>query len=113
MRSLLAVARRRADVVVVAAPSMTAGADVLALAPLCDETIIVVRERVTTRDDARRVRDALEAASARVRGIILEDGGRAQPWPARRQRRPAWRMALPVGRSPDVEPPTPRVAAKA
>ena len=92
---------------------MTAGADALALAPLCDETIIVVRERAMTRDEARRARDALEAASARVRGIILEDGGRAQPWPAGRQRGPAWRMPLPVGRSPDVEPSTPRVAAKA
>jgi capsular polysaccharide biosynthesis protein/Mrp family chromosome partitioning ATPase len=113
MRNLLAVARRRADVVVVAGPSLTAGADVLALAPLCDETIVVVRECATTRDDARRGREALEAASARVRGIILERGGRAQPWPASRQRRPARRMPLPFGRSRDVETPTPRVAARA
>ena len=80
MRGLLAVARRRTDVVVVAAPSMTAGADVLRFAPLCDETIIVVRERAMTRrrgaPRARRARgrvgpravDILEVAAARSRG---------------------------------------------
>jgi hypothetical protein len=91
---------------------LTAGADVLALAPLCDETILVVREGTTTRD-ARRARDALGAASACVRGIILERGGRAQRRPADRQRRPAWQISPPFARRPDVEPPTPRVAAKA
>ena len=113
MRDLLVVARRRADVVVVAGPNLTSGADVLALAPLCDETVVVVRERATTRDDARRGREALESASARVRGIILERSGRAQRRAADRQRRAGRPSSLPFRRSRDVEPSTPRVAAKA
>ena len=110
---LLVVARRRADVVVVAGPNLTSGADVLALAPLCDETVVVVRERATTRDDARRGREALESASARVRGIILERSGRARRGAAGRQRRAGRPSSLPFRRSRDAEPSAPRVAAKA
>jgi capsular polysaccharide biosynthesis protein len=112
MRDLLALARSRADTVIVAAPSLTSAADVLALAPLCDEIIVVVRERWATRDDARRGREALDTTSARVRGIILERGRRARPWP-RRRRRSVRTASLPFGRSRDADASTPRVAAKA
>ena len=113
MRDLLASARSRADTVIVAAPSLTSGADVLAMAPLCDEIVVVVRERSATRDDARRGREVLESASARVRGIVLERGRAARPWPLRRRRRRSMQAAIrQFGRSRDADSPTPRVAAK-
>ena len=110
MRDLLARARSRADTVIVAAPSLASGADVLALAPLCDEIVVVVRERSATREDARRVREVLDTASARVRGIVLERGRAARPWPPRR-RRSMQAAVRRFGRSRDADTSAPRVAA--
>jgi capsular polysaccharide biosynthesis protein/Mrp family chromosome partitioning ATPase len=84
MSQLLAAARERADVVVVAAPALVHGGESLALASLCDEIVVVARPGATTRDHAAAGREVLAAARARVAGLVLDrTGGR------RRRRRTA------------------------
>ena len=88
MEALLARARDRADIVIVAAPSLASGADALVLAPLCDDIVVVVRERSATRDQARGARRVLAATSTPVVGLIFEQRhpgslvARAAPAPA-------------------------------
>ena len=80
--------RHRAEVVLVAAPAFGSGADAIVLAPLCDEVVLVVRERSATREQAERTRRALDGIATPVAGIVLESGTRARRWPlARRPRR--------------------------
>jgi capsular polysaccharide biosynthesis protein/Mrp family chromosome partitioning ATPase len=87
MEALLALARNRADIVIVAAPSLASGADALVLAPLCDEIVVVVRERSATRDQARGARQVLAATSTPVVGLIFEHGAPARWSPAPPRRR--------------------------
>jgi polysaccharide biosynthesis transport protein len=87
MEALLARARNRADIVIVAAPSLASGADTLVLAPLCDEIVVVVRERSATRDEARGARQVLAATSTPVVGLIIEQGTPARRSPAPPRRR--------------------------
>jgi Mrp family chromosome partitioning ATPase len=92
MTSLLASVRRRAEIVLVAAPAFGSGADAIVLAPLCDEIVLVVRERSATREQADRTRRALDGIDTPVTGIVLETGTPSRPWPlARRRRRPVLR----------------------
>jgi polysaccharide biosynthesis transport protein len=76
--ALLARARNRADIVIVAAPSLASGADAIVLAPRCDDIVVVVRERSATRDQARLARQVLAGVSTPVTGIIFEAGSRAR-----------------------------------
>jgi Mrp family chromosome partitioning ATPase len=87
MEALLALARDRADIVIVAAPSLASGADALVLAPLCDEIVVVVRERSATRDQARAARQVLAGTSTSVVGLICEHGAPARWAPAQSRRR--------------------------
>lgn len=87
MEALLADARDRADIVIVAAPSLASGADALVLAPRCDEIVVVVRERSATRDQARGARQVLAATATPVAGLIFEHGTPARWSPAPRRRR--------------------------
>lgn len=90
MEAVLTSARARADIVIVAAPSLCSRADALVLAPLCDEIVVVVRERSATRDQARGARRLLAGTSTPVIGLIFERGAPARWSPARpRRRRPA------------------------
>jgi capsular polysaccharide biosynthesis protein len=74
MKDLVAAARSRADIVIVSAPALTSGGDVLALAPLCDTILLVVREGSVTREQARSAREVLTATTPPVLGIALEHG---------------------------------------
>jgi Mrp family chromosome partitioning ATPase len=87
MDALLARARDRANVVLVAAPSLASGADALVLAPRCDDIVVVVRERSATRDQARLARQVLSSVSTPVTGLIFEAGApvRWSPAPPRRR----------------------------
>jgi Mrp family chromosome partitioning ATPase len=90
MDAVVAEASVRSDFVILAVPSVTSGADVLALAPLCHEIVLVVRERTVTREHAAAARDVLGAARASVLGIVLERRGRGRArWTLRRRRTPA------------------------
>ena len=72
MAIVLESARERADDVIVAAPPLDRPASALGLATLCDAILLVVRERTTTRDEARAARAALMATTTPVVGIALE-----------------------------------------
>jgi Mrp family chromosome partitioning ATPase len=72
MDAVVAEACRRSDFVILAVPSVMSGADVLALAPLCHEMVLVVRERAVTREQAAAARELLGAAPVSVLGIVLE-----------------------------------------
>jgi Mrp family chromosome partitioning ATPase len=87
MEALLVRARDRADIVIVAAPSLASGADPLVIAPLCDEIVVVVRERSATRDQARAARQVLAGTSTSVVGLISEHGAPARWAPAQSRRR--------------------------
>lgn len=83
MSQVMAAARERADVVVVAAPALIHGGESLALAALCDEIVVVARPGATTRDHASAVNEVLAAARARVAGLVVDRAG------GRRRRRAA------------------------
>jgi tyrosine-protein kinase len=90
MEGVLALARKRADIVIVAVASLTSGADALAVAPLCDEILVVVRERSATRDQADGVREVLSATPTPVLGIVVEHGAEARwapTWPKHHEER--------------------------
>jgi Mrp family chromosome partitioning ATPase len=98
MARVLESARERADDVIVAAPPLDQPASALGLATLCDAILVVVRERATTRDEARAARAALMATTTPVVGIALarEPARRRLPQPllaARARRRGGWRRS--------------------
>jgi capsular polysaccharide biosynthesis protein len=100
MEELVREARERADVVIIAAPALTAAGDCLALAPLCDAIVVVVGERAVARDAAERVRDVLSATPTPVLGIVFEQrsGDSWSPPPEREGRR-----SRPVSSGPSGE----------
>jgi Mrp family chromosome partitioning ATPase len=100
MEELVREARERADVVIIAAPALTAAGDCLALAPLCDAIVVVVGERAVARDAAERVRDVLSATPTPVLGIVFEQrsGDSWSPPPGREGRR-----SRPVSSGPSGE----------
>jgi capsular polysaccharide biosynthesis protein len=100
MAGVLAAARGRADDVIVAAPPLDRPASALGLATLCDAILIVVREKATTRDEARAVRAALTATATPVIGIALEREPVRRRLPRRSpasspRRRRGWRRTRP------------------
>jgi Mrp family chromosome partitioning ATPase len=72
MRAVLAIARNRADVVVLSASALSTSADAAALAPLCDGIVLVVQQRSATRDHARRTRDLLDTSTTPGLGLVLD-----------------------------------------
>jgi Mrp family chromosome partitioning ATPase/capsular polysaccharide biosynthesis protein len=91
MDAVVAEGRARSDSVILAVPSVTSGADALALARLCDEIVLVVRERSVTLEQVATAREVLGSAPAPVLGIVLERRGasrRSLPGP--------WRHARPA-----------------
>jgi capsular polysaccharide biosynthesis protein/Mrp family chromosome partitioning ATPase len=94
MDAVVAEAGMRSDFVILAVPSVTSGADVLALAPLCHDIVLVVRERSVTREDAAAAREVLGAARASALGIVLESGGRGRGRRTLRRRRAPAAAAL-------------------
>jgi capsular polysaccharide biosynthesis protein len=105
MRQLMAAARESADVVIVAAPPMPNDGEVLALAALCDEIVVVARPRLTTRAHARAARELLGAVSARVTGVVVDGENRAR-LRHRSWRQRSWRRAA----SAAIVPPAPMEA---
>jgi capsular polysaccharide biosynthesis protein/Mrp family chromosome partitioning ATPase len=87
MSALLALVRDRAEVVLVTTPAFGSGADASVLAPLCDEILLVVRERSATREQAERTCRALEGIATPIAGVILESGAPSRRWPFARRRR--------------------------
>jgi capsular polysaccharide biosynthesis protein/Mrp family chromosome partitioning ATPase len=73
MDFVIAEARTRSDFVILAVPS---AADVLPLARLCHEIVLVVGERSVTHEQAAVVREALAPAPPAGIGIVLERSGR-------------------------------------
>ena len=96
MASVLDAARERADDVIVAGPPLTSPANALGLAALCDALLVVVRERTTTRDEARAARATLAATATPLLGIVVV----GEP----RRRRRARRSAPPGARRPSGWP---------
>jgi capsular polysaccharide biosynthesis protein/Mrp family chromosome partitioning ATPase len=87
MDAVLALARERADIVIVATSSLASGADALVLAPRCDDVVVIVRERSATRDQARAARQVLAGTSTPVMGLIFEVGAPSRWAPPRRRHR--------------------------
>lgn len=58
-------------VAIVAAPALTVGPSALSLARLASGVLLAVTPGRTTRSDAARARDALQAAGGRIWGVIL------------------------------------------
>ena len=106
MPALVAGARTAADIVIVAAPPLIHGGDALALASLCDEILVVVRPRATTREHAGRVREVLADAQAPALGIVLDRGGRGTRARARPASAPALLEPVSVARRDPVNPST-------
>jgi Mrp family chromosome partitioning ATPase len=64
-------ARRRADVVLIAAPPLLPAGNCLALAAVCDAAVVVVPDRTVTRDGAVRLREELDALRRPVLGLVI------------------------------------------
>ncbi|MDI6872259.1 MAG: CpsD/CapB family tyrosine-protein kinase [Bacillota bacterium] len=71
MVSLLDALRTQCDFVIVDTPPLLPVTDAALLAPKADGTILVVRAGRTPREAIRRGKQALEAADARVIGVVL------------------------------------------
>ena len=68
---LLARLRADADLVLVTAPPVTAGADASLLAVRVDGVVLVVDAHRTRRQDAHRAKTQLERVNARILGVVL------------------------------------------
>jgi len=71
MREVLEVLRERFDFVLIDSPPAIAVSDALVLSELCDGVLLVLRGQETTAETARLVMERIEAAHARILGVIL------------------------------------------
>jgi len=62
------------DYIIFDSPPVNAGTDSRILGTFCDATVLVLRARKSTREDAERARNAL-TSGARIVGAILNDAG--------------------------------------
>jgi succinoglycan biosynthesis transport protein ExoP len=74
MAALVAEARRRADVVLLAGAPASVFGDAFALVPLADAALLVARFDVTRRDEALRVAGALEDLDCPLVGSVATTG---------------------------------------
>lgn len=77
LKALLAEARKDFDLVIVDAAAVQQGPDAVALARLCDATVLVLASGRTPREAAVSSSNALAAGRARVAGIVLTRGAEA------------------------------------
>ncbi len=84
LRSLLADARKRFDIVLLDGPATQLSSDALILGQECDATVFVARSGRTTRRETEASLDLLDQSGTVVLGAILN---RARAQPAQRQRR--------------------------
>lgn len=77
--------RREFEYSIIAAPAATISSQTIALAQLADGIVLVLSARHTRREQARKVKAALEGAQARLLGLVLRD--REFPIPERIYRR--------------------------
>jgi Mrp family chromosome partitioning ATPase len=84
MAALMAEARTRANVVVLAGTPTEEFSDSLALAAQADAVLLVARIGVTRRDELQRARRAFEQLGVHVAGAVVTAG-----IPSRRSGRPA------------------------
>lgn len=73
MARLIEQSREEADVVIIDAPAMIATSDILQLAPHSDGVIIVAECGLTTTEEGRRAKEALEEAGVKVLGVVLTE----------------------------------------
>jgi Mrp family chromosome partitioning ATPase len=78
MAALVAEARRKADVVLIAGAPAGEYADSLALVPLADAVLLVARLDVTRRDELRRAAHASEELDERLAGAVATSGRRTR-----------------------------------
>jgi Mrp family chromosome partitioning ATPase len=74
MRAVVASARQRADVVVLAGSSAAAAGDSLALTALADAVLLVARLDVTRRDEVGRAVQAIDELDGRLVGAVATTG---------------------------------------
>jgi capsular exopolysaccharide synthesis family protein len=71
MKEVLEALRARFDFVLVDSPPAVAVSDATALSPLCDGVLLVLHGQKTTIQMARLLLEHLEAAHARILGVVL------------------------------------------
>lgn len=85
LHSLLGAIRTRFEFSIVVAPCATESTTAAALAQLADGIVLVLSAQRTRRITARKIKEKLESAQARLLGIVLSD--RVFPIPERLYRR--------------------------
>jgi Mrp family chromosome partitioning ATPase len=73
MKALLKEAAKRYDRIVIDSPPTTAVADASVLSSQADGVVLVVRAFSTDRDLARRTKETIEGACARILGVVVND----------------------------------------
>jgi succinoglycan biosynthesis transport protein ExoP len=71
MERMLATLGESADLVIVDTPPLLAVADAAVIARWADAALIVTRERVTTREAARRAKEQIDAVGGRMIGVVV------------------------------------------
>jgi polysaccharide biosynthesis transport protein len=107
MAALVHDAWERTDFVLLAGPPMTREGEALALAALSDGALLVVRQRTTTEDAARRAVRSLDDVDLTMIGAVVTDVPRRLGGHSMRQR---GRPTVAGGRARTVPLPTPRAA---
>ena len=71
MKRLMESLRESAEFIIIDTPPVLGVADAASTARWADGALVVVRVRLTTRDDAREVREQLDGVGARVVGVVV------------------------------------------
>jgi capsular exopolysaccharide synthesis family protein len=71
LKALLGEARQRFDLVIIDTASVQEGPDAVAMARLCDATVLVLHAGHTPRETAMSVIEAFMSARARLAGVVL------------------------------------------
>ncbi|MBR4017864.1 MAG: CpsD/CapB family tyrosine-protein kinase, partial [Oscillospiraceae bacterium] len=71
MQDLLQIAGKHYDYVICDAPPVAVVTDAVALSPLCDGILLVVRQKFANRNHVRSVVKILKSVNAKILGVIL------------------------------------------
>src|SRR5699024_7913578 len=78
MKSFLEAAKKNYDLVIFDTPPVLAVTDAQILANLVDGSLLVIRSKQTEYEAARKAKEALEPAKAKLLGTVLNDVEKSQ-----------------------------------